>query len=122
MTNQVNLDRFQKHVLRQRIVEEEAKRTGVTAAAILGNSRRSEIVEARWCVWARWSMEIGMGLSEIARHANRDHTTILHAMRQMGVEYSSGTPQAKTNEYLRRTRPLTDAAVTPRGWTLQAAR
>ncbi|MCW2319009.1 hypothetical protein M2322_004578 [Rhodoblastus acidophilus] len=66
-----------------RILKMVSERTGVSIADILGEGRRAPIVAARQeAMWAvktitNWS------LPRIGGRFNRDHTTVLHAIRQV---------------------------------------
>jgi len=66
-----------------RILNMVSERAGVSVADILGERRRSPIVAARQeAMWAvktitNWS------LPRIGARFNRDHTTVLHAIRQV---------------------------------------
>ncbi|RJL18647.1 helix-turn-helix domain-containing protein [Paracoccus siganidrum] len=63
------------------IVQELAAATGVTADQITGKSRKAEIVRVRQivCFIAR---QKGMTYQQIGRVLNRDHTTIVAAVKR----------------------------------------
>lgn len=76
------------HVTRPRTIaatiERIAKETGVSAAEIIGQRRSRHIVEARFKAIAAASDEFpDKSMVQIARAFNRDHTTILSALRHM---------------------------------------
>jgi len=69
----------------RRIVAEVAERHGFTADDIFGEGRKSALVAARWDAMTlvhranpSWS------LPQIGIFFNRDHTSVLHALRRMG--------------------------------------
>lgn len=65
------------------IYSDEADRARVTIAMMLGSCRRAEIVRARHAAWDRMQRDLGMGVTEIGRCANRHWTTVLHGVRLM---------------------------------------
>jgi chromosomal replication initiation ATPase DnaA len=60
-----------------------ADRYGVTVDAIFSERRRRAEVLARRDAW-RMARTLGWSLPEIGERFNRDHTTILHGLRQIG--------------------------------------
>ncbi len=75
------------------IVAAVARETGVSVERIVGRERSRAAVNARWMAIAmvadatKWSTpRIGKVLG------GRDHTTILHALRRMGISYRSDDP------------------------------
>ena len=67
-------------ILRQ-IVEAVADATGVSADAILGESRVRRIARARQIVMFVAHRQ-GLSLTEIGQFLRRDHTSVLHGVRQ----------------------------------------
>jgi len=59
-----------------------SQRLNVDPDDILGNERYQQFVTARYCL--AWLMRReGMSYPGIARRLNRDHTTIIHAVRRV---------------------------------------
>lgn len=50
---------------------------------LFGPSREHEYVHARHIIWALWYMNLGFYLTTIGDKFNRDHSTILHGIKQM---------------------------------------
>ena len=69
------------------MVVQMAGRTPVTE--IRSQSRRQDLVERRWEI-AVAARAKGYSLPSIGRALNRDHTTILHALRQSKSPFSTG--------------------------------
>jgi chromosomal replication initiation ATPase DnaA len=75
------------------IIAEEATMHGVPFELIVGPNRRrtSPVVKARWSIIARIynptyrGGSTRNGISEISRHLGLDHTTVLNAVRKMGI-------------------------------------
>ncbi|WP_158255348.1 helix-turn-helix domain-containing protein [Rhodoblastus acidophilus] len=65
------------------ILKMVSERTGVSVADILGKGRRAPIAAARQ--EAMWTVRTitNWSLSRIGGRFNRDHTTVLHAIRQV---------------------------------------
>jgi chromosomal replication initiation ATPase DnaA len=63
------------------IAAEEAERAGITLAQILGAQRSQKYVQPRHIAMWRASRETRSSLSEIARAYDRDHTSVIHAIR-----------------------------------------
>ena len=63
-------------------VRKVADETGQTPEAILGPTKITEVVSARWEVIRRARAD-GHSFSAIGRALNRDHTTIINAVRRM---------------------------------------
>lgn len=70
---------------RMAIVRMIAARHDVTAADILGSSRKRHIVEARWAAIVAVRYATGDKPTTLARFFNRDHTSILHALAKAGA-------------------------------------
>jgi chromosomal replication initiator protein len=64
------------------LVEDAAREAGVSIAAILGPSKRREIAWPRMRSMARAHVDYGFSLPQIGLVFNRDHTTVLHAVRK----------------------------------------
>lgn len=64
------------------ILREVATKYNTTVSAITGASRTRSIMPARRESIARMFLELGMSLPKIGKRMNRDHTTILHALRR----------------------------------------
>lgn len=73
------LDAIKLPVGRQ-ILREVAAATGTTPAALTGQSRIQKIAHARQIACHAMRMQ-GMSLEQIGRVVNRDHTTVIHAIR-----------------------------------------
>lgn len=70
----------------KQIVIATAREHGMPLAWILGPRRNTCIVRARQEAMARvYDSCHGMSLPQIARLFNRDHTTVLHAVKKLGV-------------------------------------
>jgi hypothetical protein len=65
------------------IAAEEAERAGITLAQILGAQRSQKYVQPRHFAMWRASRETRASLSEIARAYDRDHTSVIHALRKV---------------------------------------
>ena len=59
-----------------------AEETGVAVQMILSASRRKEVVLARWVAMGKAS-DAGMSAKAISRALGKDHTTVLHGLRQV---------------------------------------
>lgn len=60
-----------------------SERTGLTVDQILGSSRRHDIVMVRHClIWAMRN-RFNMTLTEIGRQLDRDHTSIIYALKSV---------------------------------------
>ena len=68
----------------QQAVKSIERATGVSCAEIQGPSRKAHIVAARWQVIALLRAR-GWSLPKIGKELNRDHTTILYALRQIAA-------------------------------------
>jgi chromosomal replication initiation ATPase DnaA len=71
------------------IAAEEAERAGITLAQILGAQRSQKYVQPRHIAMWRASRETRASLSEIARTYNRDHTSVLHALRKVEAKLAT---------------------------------
>lgn len=70
---------------RMAIIANVAKRHGVTVKQIMGKSRLAEHVEARWAAMRIIHALYGDSSTRIGRLFNRDHTTVLHALRKVAA-------------------------------------
>jgi chromosomal replication initiator protein len=59
-----------------------AARHGVTVREVLGSARSGLIVEARHAAMVEVRLEFGDSAAAIGRLFNRDHTTVLYALRK----------------------------------------
>ena len=75
----------------------------VTAEEIVGNCREAHIVEARHKVWFVMRRE-GLSYPAIARLVERDHTTIMYALKKIEAQHRE-LPPAGPRE-LRRAKRL----------------
>lgn len=73
-----------KHV--NRVLNETAAKYGATPNDIIKPSKRVALVNMKREFWARLLWEADLTVTWAARFAKRDHTTIIHAMRQIGKE------------------------------------
>jgi len=68
------------------IIARVAEEHGLTAADIVGPSHKQKLIVARHeAIYRVWIEKDPIGLAEIGRYFNRDHTTILSALRKKGV-------------------------------------
>lgn len=66
-------------------IEAAAKMAGKPRAVVLGPCRQKELTRARWLAW-RAAYDEGHTVSEIGRAFNRDHTTVIHGLEQVGYQ------------------------------------
>ncbi len=64
------------------ILDTAAGMHGVTAADLLGRSRKAPVVRARRMAMHELEDRYGWGLSEIGRLFGRSHATVSHAIRR----------------------------------------
>jgi chromosomal replication initiator protein len=76
---------------------------GVSRQDLLSTKRTSRISQARQLAMYLTRQETSLSLAQIARAFNRDHTTVLHAIRTVS---SRLTPESETTTILHRTREL----------------
>ena len=69
------------------IVAQVADLTCLPATEIMGRSRKAPIAQARHLVWLVAQRQ-GMSLTQIGRAFDRDHTTVLHGIRQENLRRS----------------------------------
>lgn len=72
-----------KRLVRE-IMRDVAQETGVPVHTLCGASRSAHHVVARWEVMAR-ARKAGWSYPQIGRQIKRDHTTVMHACKKMGV-------------------------------------
>lgn len=78
----------------KRIIARIAAERGFTAADILGPRRGSELIAARFAAVATVAeANPGLSLSQMGRHFNRHHTTILHVLRRIGIRTRMAGPE-----------------------------
>ena len=118
------------------IVEAVAERMGVPADLIIARTgipgaRTNAVVQARWAVIVLLAADTKWSLTRIAKVLGRDHTTVLHALEQMGIAYESDAPEAapvrRRQAMLRELRAIAKAERLARvermkGWTPAALR
>lgn len=66
-----------------RLLRCTAQAHNITQFAMRTSTRRKDVVAARWA-FAEWARSEGYSLPVIGRAINKHHTTILHALRQVG--------------------------------------
>lgn len=66
-----------------RIMHAVAKQHGVGAADIMSQSRRRHIINARFEVFYRLRIDLGMSYMRIAALFNKDHSTVIHAVNKL---------------------------------------
>lgn len=73
----------------KQIITDVAKEHGLTHEDIIGKSRKANIVAARYeAIEAVYRARPKLSLNGIARNfGNKDHTTILHALKKRGIKY-----------------------------------
>lgn len=71
--------------LRRQVIRNAAARHGLSVAALIGPSRQSEIVAARWEAMRAIHEQFGDNAAAIGRLFNRDHSTVLHALRKVAA-------------------------------------
>ena len=62
-----------------------AIKSGYSVNELRSDRRARNLVKARWGCIKEMRDDLNMSLPEIGRVMNRDHTTILHALRSMSV-------------------------------------
>ena len=78
----------------RRIIGRVAAKHGFKAADIVGPRRGSELIAARFAaVAAVAEAHPKMSQPQLGKHFNRDHTTILHALRRLGMKTRRAGPQ-----------------------------
>jgi hypothetical protein len=67
------------------VVERVAVEQGFSLAELRSTSRSARLVRARWAAMAAARSETEASLPQLGRILNRDHTTVLHGLRRVGV-------------------------------------
>lgn len=67
----------------QGLLEQESKSSGLTIQQILGRGQRKDRCEARKRIW-RELRKLGWSTTEIGEAFNRDHSTVVSALRKGG--------------------------------------
>lgn len=70
----------QSKIFPREFIAQEAQKHGFTYAQILSHERQKELVDVRWEI-ARSLRARGMSFARIGRIMNRDHSSIIHAVR-----------------------------------------
>jgi len=83
-----------------KIIESVMLQTGIDKPAMLGDSRIWPLVRARHIAMALSHHLTSMSLPAIGREFNRDHTTVLHAVRRMGPIVSEVTKRLTMDNWL----------------------
>lgn len=65
------------------VIDAVSKSTGVTVAEIIGPRRDRHIVRARFAAMAIARDYLGLSYPQIGREFNRDHTSVINAMRRV---------------------------------------
>jgi len=66
-----------------RVIDAVSKSTGVTVAEIIGPRRDRHIVRARFASMAIARDYLDLSLPQIGREFNRDHTSVINALRRI---------------------------------------
>lgn len=69
----------------RQIISDTARAAGFDLALLRCSARRLDLVEVRYEAAAAAYLETEAPLIEIARILNRNHSTVLHGLRQLGV-------------------------------------
>ena len=118
------------------IVSAVSERMGVPVEMIVAQNgvvgaRKTDVINARWAVIVLIAADTKWSLKRIGNAIGRDHTTVLHALNQMGIAYESDEPRAlggrRTQAMLRDLRAIVKAERLARvermkGWTPAALR
>jgi len=72
------------------IIREIAMQHGVTVETIMGRSRDPQDVRARWAAYAAVKHRRGLSHCAVGRVFGRDHSTILHGIRNAGGDGVAG--------------------------------
>lgn len=70
----------------RQLIEQVAKLCGLSTAAVLGKSRRADVVLARKFVFLALSRMLGMTNTSIAHYAEKDPSTVCHALKSIQNE------------------------------------
>lgn len=93
----------------ERCLNDAALAHGVSVAAMLSPDRRRAYVCARWDAMAAMR-DAGLSLPAIARVFKRDHTSVMHGLRQRAYFLNGGNNKALVyrfrGEYLKNAQPM----------------
>lgn len=70
----------------RQLIDQVAKLCGLSTAAVLGKSRRADVVVARKFVFLALSRMLGMTNTSIAHYAEKDPSTVCHALKTVQNE------------------------------------
>lgn len=70
------------------IIADVAERTGISVTAILGRGRTRAVADARAQAMAEVRHRLHLSYPEIGRVFDRDHTTVIQAVRRIGLPES----------------------------------
>ena len=118
------------------IVEAVSHKMGVPVEMIVAphrtpGAKSHPVLMARWAVIALIAADTKWSYKRIGNVIRRDHTTVIHAMEQMGIAYESDEPRAiggrRTQAMLRELRAIEKVERLSRvermkGWTPDALR
>lgn len=65
------------------LIQTAAKRTGITVDELIGTSRKHNILMVRQCVMWLMRTRYRMFLTDIGKHFDRDHTTVINAITRV---------------------------------------
>lgn len=82
-------------VYHEQLIRAWADHYGVTLAEINGERRLTRIVRARHAIWFELWLATRLSLPGIARLFNRDHSTVLHGIRQHATRHGFTYPLAR---------------------------
>lgn len=68
---------------RLEVIARVAFEHGLTVGDLIGRCKRQEYVQARWKAMKAIQAEFGDSLTQIGRLFKRDHTTVMHALRNV---------------------------------------
>jgi chromosomal replication initiation ATPase DnaA len=64
------------------ILQDVSRTTHIPVRVLLGDCRLKKTVRARWEIYRR-AKHAGYSLAEIGRRMNKDHTTVMHGLKQL---------------------------------------
>lgn len=74
------------------IIREVCKARGLDRQLVCSPLRHFPLAHARHECWWRMQREVHLSTSQIGRHFNRDHTTVLHGIREHQRRMAEGSP------------------------------
>lgn len=101
MTSLVDFAESRRQTMRpwQTLLAEIAREHGVTVADITGPSRSLKLIPARFHACFEMRHRLEMSVTEIGRRVNRDHSTVIHALRRWPeIVRASQNEQAEIQE------------------------